>query len=91
MWGKACPLLTAVLGAGLVLTRRRLSDARAELERMRAEVGASGMSASGPLPPEPAGGSHGVPEPASRPPSETGSGAPDIAWEWEQAVAPMDS
>jgi hypothetical protein len=35
MWQKAGPVATAVLAVGLILTMRRLSDARVELERRR--------------------------------------------------------
>ena len=36
MWRRACPLLTVALAAGLVITRRRLSEAQAELDHLRA-------------------------------------------------------
>lgn len=38
MWRRACPVITALLAGGLVLARRRLNDAKAELERQRDEV-----------------------------------------------------
>jgi len=105
MWRRAYPLLTAVLAVALVLTRRRLSRAQAELERMRAEVlermraeadaarmaGAEPVSSSSePVFPKPTASSDGA-EQSSGGPARVGSDASDISSEWEQAVPPMDS
>jgi hypothetical protein len=88
MWNRACALLTAVLAVGLVATRRRLRDAQAELERMRAEAADARTPAAGP---ELAAGSVGSQGAESGQPAEVDAGASDMASEWEQAVPPMDS
>jgi len=91
MWRRAWPLLTGVLAVGLVLTRRRLSEAQAELDRVRAKAAATRESAA----------EHGPAETAATvgEPGATGGKATaesvtvesDLSSEWEQAVPPMDS
>ncbi len=76
MWSRACPLLTGVLAAGLILTRRHLHRVQAELDRARAEAASAHMRAAAAPNGQPAAG---IP---------TGS---DLSSEWEQAVPPMDS
>ena len=82
MWQKACPLVTMALAAGLVLTRRRLSETEAELERLRATA----SSARGVRPEFVAG------QPKAPDEDRRRADAPsDLAYEWEQAVPPTDS
>jgi hypothetical protein len=45
MWRKACPALAVILGVGLLLVRRRFAEAEAELECVRAQLGAEVTSA----------------------------------------------
>jgi hypothetical protein len=82
MWRKTCPLVTIALAAGLVLTRRRLSETEAELERLRATA-----SSAGGVRPEFVAG-----QPQALGEDRTRANAPsDLAYEWEQAVPPTDS
>ena len=82
MWRKLCPLVTIALAAGLVLTRRRLSETEAELERLRATA----SSARGVQREFVAG------QPEAPGDGRKGADAPsDLAYEWEQAVPPTDS
>ncbi len=87
MSARACPLLMIALAAGLVLTRRRLNAAEAELRLLRMASPTAG-TAGPPLSPTaaaPSGMTSGV--------QAAGSGMPlpeDFS-EWEQAVPPMDS
>ena len=91
MWQRACPLLTAGLAVGLVLATRRLSDAKAELERLRTEAATARPAGAQPAATAPAASHGGAHEPQSERPAEVASDAPDISSEWEQAVPPMDS
>jgi hypothetical protein len=90
MWGRACALLIGVLGVGLVLTRRRLDEAEAELDRVRAQASAAskGATAVASVEPQATGGGAAA---TGGEPAEGATGASDISSEWEQAVPPMDS
>jgi hypothetical protein len=82
MWRKTCPLVTIALAAGLVLTRRRLSESEAELERLRAAAstrrGVRAQCVAG--------------QPEAPGEEQKRADAPfDLAYEWEQAVPPTDS
>ena len=91
MWRKACPFLVIVLAAGLVLTRWRLNEAQAELERLRAEASAAGKSVREAVSAEaPAtGGAAEATGDANT--AEAAAVSSDLSSEWEQAVPPMDS
>ena len=91
MYRKACPIALCALAVALVVSRRRLNEAQAELRLLRVAARAHGDSPSEriaqnaePTPPEE--------ETKSR--AEAGVSAPgpgvDFS-EWEQAVPPMDS
>jgi hypothetical protein len=84
MWRGACTLLIGALAAGLVLTKRRLQEAEAELERLHPTTGATGKGSTEPV--ASARETAGETEQA-----DVVAGAADLSSEWEQAVAPMDS
>jgi hypothetical protein len=91
MLHRACPLLTIVLAAGLVLTRRRLNEAEAELERIRAGGSAPTASVAQSAPAQPAAtGDEGAATSGGKD-GEATTAASDLSAEWEQAVPPMDS
>jgi len=75
------PILIVALGAGLVVTSRRLRQLDAELERLRAELAASERPPAAAKPPA---GEEVAPADGNAQPS-------DYSAEWEQAVPPMDS
>ncbi|MGZ4250483.1 MAG: hypothetical protein ACXVUE_19515 [Solirubrobacteraceae bacterium] len=81
MWRKTCLLVAVALAAGLVLTRRRLGEAEAELERLRVTAGTSRVRREFVA---------GQPEAPSE--EQKRADAPsDLAYEWEQVAPPMDS
>jgi hypothetical protein len=91
MWRRACPLLASVLAAGLVLTRWRLNEAHAELERLRAEASAAGTSPKEAVSAEAQTTGGGVEATGGTKTAEAGTVSSDLSSEWEQAVPPMDS
>ena len=92
MWRRACPLLTVALAAGLMITRRRLSEAQAELDHLRAlaKTPVAGAAAK-PVAPKPESTGDGSATTGAVQTSEVAGGAAELAFEWEQAVPPMDS
>ena len=82
MWRKTCPLVTVALAAGLVLTRRRLSETEAELERLRATTSTSRGVRREFVAGQPEAPGDG---------RKTADAPSDLAYEWEQAVPPKDS
>jgi len=90
MWRRARPLTTAVLAAGLVLMRRRLRKAQAELERLRAELKTAATAATEPVPGRPETAGDGAVTRVGEQ-TEVAAAVGDLSSEWEQAVPPMDS
>ena len=91
MWRRACPLLTVALAAGLVITRRRLSEAQAELDHLRAVARTPTASATEPVAAKPETTGDGPAATGAVQASEVTAGASELSSEWEQAVPPMDS
>jgi hypothetical protein len=91
MWRRACPLLTGVIAVGLVLTRRRLSEAKAELDRVRAEAAATRERAAQSGPAEAPATVGETATSGGKATAETAAVGSDLSSEWEQAVPPMDS
>jgi hypothetical protein len=91
MWRRAWFLLAGVLAVGLVLTRRRLSEAQAELDRVRAEVVATQERAAQPGLAEAAATVGETAMTGGKATAETAAAGSDLSSEWEQAVPPMDS
>jgi|GEM_PF-2367815 len=91
MWRSACPLLTGIIAIGLVLTKRRLNEAKAELDRVRAQAAATGGRADQAGAGEVAGPVGQNAMSADREMAGTAADGPDLSSEWEQAVPPMDS
>ncbi len=75
-----CLVTAAVLAFAFVQLRRRLALAEIEIERLRAELVAARWNPVHPTPSAPAPGTR-----------ETAQAPAELASEWEQAVAPMDS
>jgi hypothetical protein len=92
MWRRACPLLTFAFAAGLVITRRRLSEAQAELDHLRAvaRTPAAGAAAE-PVAAKPETTGHGAATTGAVQASEVATSTAELSSEWEQAVPPMDS
>jgi len=88
MCRRACAVLLVALTVGLALTRRRLSQAEAELRLLRVAARAYGTS--------PTGAASSESEIARTPVTTSRAGSPaesrpaDFS-EWDQAVPPMDS
>ena len=91
MWRRACPLLVVVLAAGLVLTRWRLNEAQAELERLRAEASVAGRSPKEAVSAEAQATGGAAEATGDAKTAEAASVSLDLSSEWEQAVPPMDS
>ncbi len=87
MSAKACPVLMIALALGLVLTRRRLNAAEAELRLLRLASPTAGTAGPPPSPTTaaPAWMTSGPPASAS------GMSLPEDFSAWEEAVPPMDS
>jgi hypothetical protein len=90
MYRRACPVLLGALVVGLVLTRRRLRDAEAELRLLRLTLGTherarseAAMTPGAAVSTSPARTVAPAEGPAVPPASDFS--------EWEQAVPPMDS
>lgn len=86
-WRLAGPSLLAVMGLALIAARVRLQRAEAEVDRLSRELDAA-RQASGPA------AASGAPSRATAPagaPPATALEATDLAYEYEQAAAPMDS
>ena len=92
MWRRACPLVMGVLAAGLVITRRRLSEAQAELDHLRAvaRTPAPGAVAE-PVAAKPETAGDGAAKTGAVQASEVAASTAELSSEWEQAVPPMDS
>lgn len=92
MWRKACPLLVIVLAAGLLLTRWRLNEAQAELERLRAERGKpAGESAREAVSAEAQATGGAAEAIGDAKTAQAATVSSDLSSEWEEAVPPMDS
>ena len=91
MWRRACAPLIGALATGLVLTRRRLSEAEAELERMRAAASAAGQGGTEPVEIGAATTGGAAAAAAGGEAPEVVTVVSDLSSEWEQAVPPMDS
>ncbi len=91
MWRRACALLIGVLIFGLVLTRRRLRDAEAELDRLRAQTSGAGKGPTAAVSAEPPATDKGAAPASGGETAEGATVASDMSSEWEQAVPPMDS
>jgi hypothetical protein len=91
MWRRACPLVTGVLVAGLIITRRRLSAAQTELDHLRAVARNAAVSAPEPLAAKPETTSDRAPATGAVQARDAAAGAAELSSEWEQAVPPMDS
>ena len=92
MWRRACPLLAVAFAAGLVITRRRLSEAQAELDHLRAVARSPAAGAAAePVAAKPETTGDGAAATGAAQASEVAAGAADLSSEWEQAVPPMDS
>jgi hypothetical protein len=84
------PLLLGALGAGLILTRRRLSEAEAELECTRAAASAAGKGATEPVDIEAGTTGGALAAAANGEAPEAAAVASDLSSQWEQAVPPID-
>jgi hypothetical protein len=91
MWRRACPLLVIVMAAGLVLTKWRLNQAQAELERLRAEASAAGTSPKEAVSAEAPVTSAAAEATGDPNTAEAATVSSGLSSEWEQAVPPMDS
>ena len=91
MYRRACPLALFALAVWLVLTRRRLSDARAELRLLRLAARAHGAGIAGRPAQEAERPAHEMTPPSPAQPAVSGAVASEGFSEWEGAVAPMDS
>jgi len=87
----AWPVLTIILAVALVVTRRRLSDAEAEVQRVRAEAAAARAAAAETVFAETAETAGGVGAKSGGNRAEAESIGSELSSEWEQAVPPMDS
>ena len=81
---RACPVLLIALAVGLVLTRRRLSAAEAELRLLRVASQAAGTAGPQPSP-------TAAPVGSGAQSAQSEMALPEDFSEWEQAVPPMDS
>jgi hypothetical protein len=92
MWRRACPLLTVAFAAGLVITRRRLSEAQAELGHLPGVAGTPARGATAePVAPKPETTGDGAATTDAVQPNEVAAGVSELSSEWEQAVPPRDS
>ncbi len=91
MWRRAFLLPLFVLAVALVLMKRRLREAEAELKRVRAERSATSTNVTRPVGGEPGTTSDPAAGTRGGEVAEVATGGPDLASEWEQAVPPMDS
>ena len=87
MSAKACPVLMIALALGLVLTRRRLNAAEAELRLLRLVSPAAGTAG----PPTSTTTAALAVMTSGLQAGVSGTALPEDFSEWEQAVPPMDS
>ena len=91
MWRRACPLLVIITAAGLVLTRRRLNEAQAEIERARVKASAGDGSPKEAVFAEAQATGGRAQATGEATTAEAPTVSSDLSSEWEQAVPPMDS
>jgi hypothetical protein len=84
-------MLTVILAVAFVVTKRRLSDAEVEVERVRAATAAASAAAAETAFDDTAETAGGVGTKSGGDTAEAASIGSELSSEWEQAVPPMDS